>query len=198
MIQNQIQIGRFNRALSRLFRIADTPAPSVAPEIMPVHIASPDGPENVVLREERRYIFGQGQVGTALLTGVISLTNPAGSGILAIIEEVMVASSAPESVFFGGNDTTPSGGAPFSGFPLDSRIGTGASVAFVSSLGLAGPSLLGGQAVIGSNVTLFLPVRAVLAPGTSFRVTGQIGVQTTIASFIWRERTAAPEELTLG
>lgn len=199
-IPNQINVGRFNRALTRLFRVLETPSPSLASEIMPVVVLLGDVPENALLREERLCSGGMLQSPVAAQSTRISLVNPAtptGNAPTILVLEGFFA------VIPGGDIlwTVPSSAAPAqssAGFFRDTRLNPNQSpTGFIT--GDNAVLVNAGTPIDANSATpFFYPFPAVIAPGNSLRSNvASVNVGLRI-SYLWRERVLAPEELSAG
>jgi hypothetical protein len=82
---------RFNQLLTRRFGLTGgAPSPQITPEIAPV-VNMPDGPELRIICAE---ILATGNIyctGVALKHSVIQLTNPVGSNILVVVEQIEIS-----------------------------------------------------------------------------------------------------------
>jgi hypothetical protein len=91
---NESLAGRFNEGIARLHGMkGGPPAPQVSPEIQHVIQLEPPGTEHRVLFGWR-YYYSAITLAASANIGVVTLTNPPGSGILAVIEKCRVLKTA--------------------------------------------------------------------------------------------------------
>lgn len=84
----EIAGGRWDRLLRKLFPVkGPSIAPSIAPELLPVVQVQNWEPELYILRSETRWSSFCDQIAIGGQSGYILLSNPADSGVLAIIED---------------------------------------------------------------------------------------------------------------
>lgn len=88
MAYNEILVGRLPRSLAALYGIkGDTPSPTLAGEIMPVHLLE-EAAEHRFLEGWNRYAAFNDQTGSAGNNSYIYFSNPATSGVIAVIEKL--------------------------------------------------------------------------------------------------------------
>jgi hypothetical protein len=206
---NQIQDWGINELLTRRFNVTDSPGPSstLAPEVMPVFQVAPPRMEDCFLRGER---FARGtflQANAALNYSGFRLYNPAGSGMLVIVDTVEIAlftdaTSCYGAIVLGGatGTLTETMGTTL----IDSRFRATAtnlqSVAigefgfYAVPPGQAGPILFRKNWRTGEIIPEF-PLGVVLSPGYAFDMFTSGVDQQLLGNITWHERTAQPSEL---
>jgi len=202
---NEINVGRYNRALQKLFGMkGEASVPILGSEITP-SIVIPYGVENRYLEQWNRFGVAMDVTATAGNQSTFRIRNPAGSNVIAVVE---MLSYAPLS----GNDSGfliqfGQGGANLSTLPLaralDGRSQTLRPNLIVSSdVGLnasqIGTTILEGAIVQNttfqfiSNENQEMP----LAPGDTLQVAGGSNALRIACSLIWRERFLEESERT--
>lgn len=207
-------VGRYSELLRRLLDVpGGSPAigREISPDLVPVIALEVERPEWSFLKGER-LASGTGAIGGAVATrATVRLLNPAGSGMLVVLEEVWV--QGEETSFFvtlRWNPTTVTGEAVSAGTRvLDGRWGAdtqpAASVRTNNTLSDGGTGgtnfaripLISNVAAGGNGSTQFAArLSVVLGPGDSIMtVPGADDVNNT-TTFLWRERTVPPVERT--
>ncbi len=202
MGMNLIQTGRFNRLFQKLFSIkGGANVTEVGAEILPVM--------NIRIGAEVRYLegwelFAIGTIASPIVaqTGAVQLRNPAGSGVIAVIEKVNFSSQSAQRITFsqsfGGltadlaNLTTPR--------QLDPR--TRANSSLQGSNGNNVADLTAGMFnyPIPANP---IPIELVnfedqewpLLPGQAFRILANTVNTDLTVNIRWRERALEESEL---
>ena len=203
MIINQIQGGRWDNLLRRLFPIKDRSiAPIMASELVGQVVVQEWSTELYKLRGDNLAAALASRSAVAAEFAHIVIRNPANSGNLVILEQVWVAVSTAMLVIMARE-----GPALVVGFAAvattfrDSRAGTataiGETVATVSTLSNAAGQGGNGFAVVpipaSPGVQFDLPL--VLAPGSGLIIRGATANSTLRLTLLWRERVAEPSEL---
>src|SRR5258708_33716745 len=97
-IFNEILVGRYNRALQKLLGIKGSPpVRQVGGEIMPI-LGMFYGVDNRFLETWYRYAFNFDQPAIAGLTTAVRFRNPAGSGVIAVLESVKIWSAGAQNI----------------------------------------------------------------------------------------------------
>lgn len=215
MGQNDIQEGGLNAIIQRRLNIKGDlpPSPTVGPEIIPILALEVDRPEWLFLSNERRMWFEVNQDPPAGQRVNTAIHNPAGSGVLVVVESITIQSTThipfatvrfadfnvTEATFMGG------GVGLFSSVPTDFRFNdqqTGATQgSVVRSLMFQTVNGMGGAFL----VDLVNPMNAppadviqrtgpiILPPG--WKVGCQFGLDVIICcGYRWRERVMEPPE----
>lgn len=87
---NEILVGRFPKAVQKLFGMkGEVPVASVAGEMMVVHEIT-NGIENRFIESWDRFAATVGPTGGAAQSAAFVLRNPAGSNVLAVVEQIFV------------------------------------------------------------------------------------------------------------
>lgn len=198
---NQIGQPRWNSPLIRFFgmKIGSAAAPSLAPEIAPsFDVNQQDDPTLPYLRGEQVWSVGQQVAAVAAQFSEARISNPAGSGVIAVVDQIcaFVGSSVCAYKLIVDTGDLTSVGNPY---PLDSRIGLvnspirftyrTSAVAQVS----APYSWLSSANDPGPNMP---PI--VLHPGYAICITHLVVNQTLWFSARFRFRAVPAEELATG
>jgi len=202
---NESQVGRFNRVIHRLHSMkgGQAPAPQVTPELGHQIILENDRPEFHYLAGSTRYGSGFFTLAAdATHFGAIDFSVAAGTGVLAILEQVMMFGQAAVIAYDvrqGAAAVPP--GSTGTGTPLDTREATtkkSALLVTANNLSFVGKS--GGQiAVLNSLVNTDTEITelrgAVISPGGHITIFGNvINQQIQLRSAVWRERHLEPSE----
>jgi hypothetical protein len=191
--------------LARRFNIADSPspAPSLAPEVFPVIIASDPSAEESLIRGIYLSNGGGLQAAGVGAYSHFRLANIAGSQMLVILENVVYLTAGNADVAWGVEPITTLYANAHATGVRDTRIT---------------PSTVGRQcaAVLSSETNITLPCAGgkrmglmfcpssvpqrqefpmVIAPGTSFNIGTNTANITLYVYLQWRERRAQPSEL---
>jgi len=194
---NEILVGRYNRALQKLFGIkGSAPTPSLAPEIFPVHNLKSGG-ENRILEGWHRFGVRLRQAGVAASLTSFRLRNPIGSNVIAVVEKFSwIASGATGMTVSLADQLVSDLGTLVVALGLDGRQGlvTTRSVLIASmQAGTAGgDGIFAEHGVSGINITneiiLTQNSEIVITPGTSLAAEHLTVNLTGIVSLWWRER----------
>lgn len=127
---NEVQVGRYNAILHKLLDMSEgAPSPSLATDIFPMIALEVDRPEWAFLGGERLCSMTWFDGATASNYSALGLRNPAGSGVLVVLEAVNTEELSV-GLYFGlrSNSTID---ASFPGRCRDSRMAAQNSVAEV-------------------------------------------------------------------
>lgn len=203
---SEIGQDRFQRRLTRELEIpGHQPAPVLAPEIQPVLVIESERTELLHLQHEHRFAC------TLTLNAVpaeyyyFHLWNPAGSGMLMVVESFAIEDTGAVAVFDMGvaNLAFYAVLAGRASYCLDTRLPQNA----IGRPGLGDPLVgtdpnTGGIAAFGrfrstnngnSNI---INLNYVISPGTGFGIWNPVVNKTHSGFCIWRERPAKDGELT--
>lgn len=206
-IYNEILVGRFSRMLQKLFGMKGTQAAKqLSGEIYPSFPLF-SGVENRYLEGWQRFAMTVVQVGAAANLTDVVLRNPAGSGVLAIVEEVLISNGVATTSYqiSTGNATAGVDKAVVQAPQiLDRRAGSQTG----SALKLTSGTTLGGQ-IVGTVIkALVLPNPGIflwpndenqeipLLPGDGFQVEEETVNQLIVVSLTWRQRSLEESEST--
>lgn len=104
-IYNEILVARYARMLQKLFGTKGTvPAKQLAGELMAVMPVF-NGVENRYLEGWDRFAVPLGVTGGAAQNGAIAFRNPAGSNVLAVVEQIIIGSTVAKNVSVQRNVT---------------------------------------------------------------------------------------------
>jgi hypothetical protein len=199
MGQQSISIGRFNAILGRMLSMAgiQSPAADLSPEISPVLVLEIDRPEWKYLGNER---FESGNIGVtsgAAAPGYTRLLNPTGSGVLAIIEKILVHTvTAAGAIYvvrmaFGQVARTNVGTA----VNRDTRFRMGSAACTISQDGAAAVGTATESAsILASEPRELSSCPIILGPGGSVDVGTDAFAKNIEVSYHWRERAIEPFE----
>lgn len=200
---NEILTGQLNDILSkRLGMKGGGPAPTLAPEILPVLVVEADRPEWLVLGSTLMVGIGQ-LVATGAAVSSVRIRNPVNSGVLAVIERIdfdgdgggqrMAMDLGPTETDLTTNITTVA---------LDTRRLALAAVAGAlraSSSNSVDPTGVGfnfwrGNTIDGSNV---YDAPIVLTPGFALTIR-TLALHALTCSARWYERAILTDERIVG
>jgi len=201
---NEILAGRYNRFLQKLLQLKGRPpAPQLATEITPAFDVEDLPVELRILCGWNLWIAAFGQTVGLGLAANSQFKNPAGSGVVAVLESIFVGSSVATQLDISTAYNNPANLTNLAGGNRrDSRIQSALSASVVSSQG-------GGAELAFTVATLFLPAGAAtypvlldkahqwpILPGTAIRLTTTASQLTTTGFFLWRERPLEDSEVT--
>lgn len=190
---NEIQSGRFNAILRKLFSMdVGAPTPSLATDLFPMVAVEVDRPEWSFLGGVR---LCAGRWSDAAVGGNYShvgLRNPAGSGTLIIVRRIQSGFSASSAIRIGwrANGTVDASNAMR---PIDSRWGAAYSTGLLTELTQAAVAVYPLYSVQGS-AQLVCQVPWILSPGYELFVHCQSTGTAVEASFYWEERRLEASE----
>lgn len=202
---NGINDWGINQFLQRRLNITDAPAPAstLAPEVMPVVQVMPPSQEDAFLRGERLCAAATAVGALAANYSVVTLFNPVGSGILVLVDDVILNSGSTtfSMLCYLERVQLPTFATQGSGV-RDSRWGlaTNRSAAVFAAgqtatapniawIYFARPQVVAGLAPSRYNLG------CVLTPGTMLLLFPEIVNASQNSTIFWRERPAQPSEL---
>lgn len=202
----EINDGFVGRWLAKRLAIVDpAPAPTLAPEIMPVMIAVPDSIENELPRGT--WLCGAGDTADqfAGVMSCVEVHNPLNSGILAMIDEIRLGSvtinQTIEWGWYPSDAPTPTLTEIFTAV-RDSRVPyTMPAIHNNTACRVGISSAASGAYVVPPLARIYGPQREllypgiVLAPGSTFRVNNTSANLSFEFTLRWRERKIQPAEL---
>ena len=204
-LYNELYSGRFNRALQKLFGMkGGPPAPQLAGEVVPI-VSFLSGAENRNLEGCNRF----GILVSLAAPGVgnfnlARLRNPAGSGLVAIIEKILFSNTNAGAVNFQvgyglgpGSDVTTLAGLVNTG--LDAR-GSPQPTCHLSTSQVAASALVQiGLEALSSNQNadfIFDSIHELtVLPGTVYDFWANTANTILNVSLIWRERALEDSEV---
>lgn len=202
---NEILVGRFSKFIQKHFGMKGPQAVStLSPDVMAA-ILFRNGVENLYLEGWQRFGMWTNQPGVASNLSECVLRNPATSGVLAVLEKVLVTVPTTETVHFdtGSALAGVDKGTVYTPQILDRRGGAQTGSALVLTSG----STLGGQ-IVGTTILGLAQLLAntpwdfiwyeneeiLLLPGDGAQVEGET-VNTALAvGWIWRQRPIEDSE----
>jgi hypothetical protein len=199
---NESLVGRFNRGIQRLHNMkGGTPAPQVTPEIGHNIILENDRPEHHYLVGS---VLAAGLVDVAAVAAQTNnhrLRNPGGSGVMIVVEEVMISSTgaAPLSAALTFQDADLATGLGFKVLRDLRGRNSGDMTRVVGLISRSNNVAPVGQTfasmITAANFPTLWPLKIVLPPGTTldFNSTG-VNIET-IVTYVWRERALEPSEV---
>lgn len=195
---NEIQSGRFNAILAKLLNIkTGAPSPSLATDVFPVIVLEANDPSWAYLGGERLLGgYAEQGAGGAGLTSHVQLENPAGSGVICVVEwwAMQNPNAVAYNIVAGLGNTQSLGSVVTTEYSRDSRLtqkGAANIRVFTNATPLVNPTF---TQVIAAYESVMMPVKMVVSPGgalTLYNVTQNVGVG---AWFSWRERFLEPSE----
>lgn len=197
---NEILAARFNSILNKLLSMKEgAPAPSLSSDIVPTIQLEGDRPEYAFLGGVRLCAGFVGvAAGGAGNRSVALLRNPATSGVIVVVEAIVLHSTVASKTFVIRNAVT--GGVTATGSRVrDSRWGTMVPAALVQSTnGAAATGNIVGFWPGQSNGTATsgrIDVPFVITPNESLAIEPGVDNEGVSAGFFWRERAVEPSEL---
>lgn len=190
-----IQSNRFSELVKRYFSTKGTAAiESVLEDIFPVlNVDSPEAPELSFLRQELLYSSFLAPTAGAGVWPLCDIVNPAGSGVLAVVERVRV--SAITTGYFEIGPVAPAG-TQSTGQPRDGRIGLGQRSALQLVGGTVAAGDIAGERVqVLANTCFVYDSPLIVVPGSAFRVLWAAPSSAFVVAVAWHERLAEPSEL---
>jgi hypothetical protein len=200
---NEILVGRFNKALTKIFSIkGSAPAPQCSSEIAATIELEQVAIENRFLMSVDSYAVGLTQNGIAATISTIKFRNPVGSNVIAVFEKISAATSAADNIDVQEGTDQTNGGIVVSISTinnLDARSGRVSSLIMSTSAGAAPPSQVTLERVtVLTNVTYDFIVsqnqEIILSPGRCLQVLNTVPNLNLICSFKWRERLLEESE----
>jgi hypothetical protein len=198
---NEIQAARYNEGIQKLMWMSqEAPAPQMGSDISPVLDIGDPPPENRYLMSERLCVGqaeGAANAGQSSWTGIL---NPAGSGLLIVVEKIVVNKSVTGRIFFfraRGLTGTVSTTRCY----RDTRINSDVLVVpgGIVQSGIALATAPGrnniAQAYVLATTTFTLDIPWVLGPLSSIGVFCETLNEATQATYFWRERALLASEL---
>lgn len=203
MIVNQIQGGRWDNLLRKIFPIKDrSVAPVLASELVPYVTVQEWEDELFWARDERMAWGATNQPAVALRLSHVQLFNPAGSQTLITLDHIIVAADGDQRIRVAYlNELLAGFQNEQSGFrdqrfstTVNPRETTGQLTRDDSLVAQGTQHVMELQLLTGTSETFAL--RAVIPPGSSVIIVS-VAVNTNLdVNWLWRERAAEPSELT--
>ena len=186
-----VQAGRFADVIRKRMGVQAHVGLNLVDDLFTVYPTHPVDPEDALLRDELRVALFVNVGAVAGQLGYIRLSNPAGSGRIVVLEEVVVVTG---TTMLGGWDPNVGPAGNLTAYMLDGRaVGTRHNSGSVQS-GTAAASTLGVTQFIFSTATVYRP-GVVLLPGNCFGMFGQAVNVAVSASLMWREFVPTDEEM---
>jgi hypothetical protein len=199
---NEILIGRWNRYLQKLCSIkGGPPSPQLASEIAPTFDVEKPAVESRYLLGWNRFGFGLQILGAVGNPSQIRLRNPTGSGVIAVIESIIVYQSPNDRIQLTYTATAADLVAQ-TVIPLDGRSGTSSSSVRVSNSNAAATAglavyqdIAGISASPPQQVLVTENQEISIAPGFAWGAQTVAANISLTANVIWRERAIEESEL---
>lgn len=194
-MQGDIKRSRFNDYLLRLLGMeTNPPAPTLAGEIQPIIEVEPYNLESYWLSGHKLCgSFVSGSAGVATVTQA-RLRNPAGSGIVAIVEKLIVSSSGNDNFDLSVGATTSDYGTINTRGFRDGRIGGLPTCIMSQTLGAGIAPQIGRVHLLAFNPVTIYEV-AVLPPGASLEFNWASNSVAQLGLIHWRERALPAVEI---
>ena len=200
---NEILVGRLNRWAQKFYAIKSGQASltQLLPTVQTVNVIQ-SGVEDRYLQGWNRYAFIANPVAVAAQFCKSQIRNPVGSGVIAVVEGVIVASSLADSPSISLTTTsTDLTTASTIVNRLDARGNQ--SPALHMSLGTTAAGAPGNAqwvVAFAANTTFQLiqnvDQQITILPGDALVVNSGVVNQTLVMNFMWRERPLESSELT--
>lgn len=201
MLFNQIGQPRWNSPLVRFFgmKVHGAAAPCLAPEIAPgFDVNQMDDPSLPFLRGEKRMMMSLALSAAPGFFSSIILRNPAASGILVVVQRVLLIVGGITNV--GTIASTADLTNSIRGRVLDTRMGTGTGAAVMSSRNDSAGPIVGTPIArhTTTNVDGWQQLEVVISPGFALCLESSVVNQALTASLQWWERPLPAEEESTG
>jgi hypothetical protein len=202
---NEILVGRFNKFVTKLFGMkgAGAAAPQLSGDVQTV-LPFFSGRENRSLEGWNTFAFTRAQVATVGIDAVVRLRNPAGSGVIAVFERIIVVSAVVTNPILRSGPTNTDLPTVFvlGNKRLDPR-GNPDSVLITSENSGGGGALLQARMMVavgnapGDFITTALG-EIPLLPGDAIEVdSGTLNLAIAGITWLWRERFLEESERSL-
>lgn len=200
---NEILVGRYNKALTKLFSIkGSSPAPQCSSEIAAIIELEQPPVENRFLLSWDRFGTAVTQAAVAGQLSTVKLRNPVGSNVIAIFEKICFSTGAIDTVDVQMGTTQTDGAIivpVIANNNFDSRSGRPSSLIFSAS-GAAAP--VSQQTVWRATVLASTNVEVIngknqeitLNPGKTIQVVMSTANLSINVSWFWRERLLEESE----
>jgi len=192
---NEILVGRVNRGLQKLFGIkGEPPVPTLASEVMPVHQLF-NGVENRFLESWERHGFTWFTPAVVGQNSGIRWRNPAGSNLIAVLENVEIGVSIADtlvSLRLGatGADLSSSDTPGITRIDARGRKLTSMIMSHQSAAPGFG-QMMGGFAILATQSKQYISnenQELTALPGDAIQIDTTVTNEVLAVSFIWRER----------
>ena len=203
-LQNEILVGRFNRALQKLLSIkGPPPAATIGGDIQPELLLEDLGVEARYITGWDRFILRAGVVGGAGQLAATIFRNPAASATIAVIEK-LVHSFQQNDQIFGSIRTVGAGadGTPISltqaAIDHRGRPSTGMVISTTPNFGAFGITQysIRGLAFTNYDSVITENQEVTILPGDALVLGSQTVAAVMDTTFIWRERFLEESERT--
>ncbi len=200
-IFNEILVGRYNRALQKLFAIKGSPPlRQLGGELLPV-ISIFRGVEDRYLESWDRFGIVMQAAGGVGQFSAVRIRNPAGSNVIAVFEKILLTGNAVQQyqavLGVQGSDLTPVGS---SGIRLDARGRQSPQLILSNSTNFvaAGTNLfiLSGQSSVNYDYIWDENQEIALLPGDALTISTNVVNVNIVCNFMWRERFLEESERT--
>ncbi len=203
---NEINAGRFNRALQKSLQLkGGPPSAQLASEVMPI-LAFFRGAEDRSLESWYRFASWAQCVATVAAHGVAQLRNPKTSGAIVVVERISFNNQTNADLItlsIGTNDTDLLANSALALLDIRSQRRAGASAKSTNQSNATGIPIEFAFAAVGillNQEFSFITTEnqeIVLAPGDELKVFGNSSNSALNINFIWRERALEDSEVSL-
>lgn len=198
---NEIQIGRLNGVLHKLLGMKEgAPSPQLSGDIVPALILESDRPEWKFLAGERLCMGGGAGAGVVGELRQFQIHNPADSGVLCVIKQMICTCDTSGPIFWGHADVPYStlGGAQLADGFRDSRLSRGVldttcDVFTLTDAAVAIVSIIGRTKIL-NNLPTVLRFPVILTPGHGFAVAFTVANEPFQTTWEWTERLLEESE----
>lgn len=196
---------RFQQLLTRKFNITGgAPSPQLTPEITPEYAINELAPEDKILCSEFIASAAVYIPAVAAKSNVVSLSNPAGSNVLLILERIITSRVAAGGTWAGIIKLSALADLPGASQVVvrDGRVNVvsnyprkpvGDVTSFADPPTVATSNLF--YVLIAANSTFIYDMPVVIPPGWSVHVKNAVVNTDLLVSFAWREIPLAPGEV---
>jgi hypothetical protein len=199
---NEILVGRYNRFLQKLLSMKGSPpAPQLSSEII-TSLNLFHGVENRYLEGWERFAAAVGPTGAAGQSAAIALRNPAGSNVVAVIEQIFMWAAATANVSIQRNVTADLGtvvSLTSNRIPDTRQRPSPTIIESTSTAGVTTGVTMFSVSLIANQVFALISdenQEFPISPGDGIQLIDNTLAQQLNVSFLWRERILEESERT--
>lgn len=196
---NEILVGRYNRFMQKLLSMKG--AASLVTLSDELFVAFPlfNGAENRYLEAWDTWIGNSLQSASVGNVDVFRLSNPSGSNVIAVVEQLIITAAATDTYFISSASNAAFGTTDASASQLDSRGRSNPTL--ILSHNAQASSITGGLRIQNPQNTIFSLIQnenqeMPILPGFAITVSGVNANQTEQVAWQWRERFLEESERT--
>jgi len=189
---SKVEVGRYADLLRKLLSmkgVVDV-APELSPEVSPVFIMEADRPEWQFLKNEKLMSAVFAVTGVVAQNSAVRLRNPAGSGVVATIEHIILSGNMALELFYERNTIQAALATVLPTVARDTRFPQLNASSLLSSQGnnIASSGEAWWSARAPAEAAVVTDIAMVVTPGHQIQlntVTSNVSIRGTIT---WRER----------